>query len=230
VTVATDLRHPLLEAVGVAHGFGMRDTPPPARVVRPQQVHGSVVARLVEGEAIPSVADAILSSDPACPVGVVTADCVPVLACSRDGAVVAAIHAGWRGLAAGVIGAGIAALRAESAPAAELVAVVGPHIGACCYEVDAPVIAPLRTRFGPDLDPAVCAVRAGHWMLDLGRLAQLELARSGIGASERGSLQDACTFCNPARFHSYRRDGARSGRLLHHIRASERAAGPKRSS
>ncbi len=215
-----DLRHPLLDALGVRHGFGLRDVPPPPDVVRPRQVHGITVAIGMEGSARPGEADAIVSSEPSCPVGVVTADCVPVLAASAGGAAVAAIHAGWRGLAAGVVEQGIAALRraagADFAPAA----VIGPHIGPCCYEVDEPVLGPLRERFRDSIDAASRPVgpeRPGHWMLDLGFLVALELERAGVPESNRGRIRDGCTFCNPQRFHSYRRDGDRAGRLLHHI-------------
>ena len=137
-----DLSHPLLGVLGVRHGFGLRDVPQPADVVCPRQVHGITVARTKDGSAEPCEADAIVSSDTSCPVGVVTADCVPVLAASADGGAVAAIHAGWRGLAAGVVERGIAALRRAAGAELALAAVMGPHIGPCCYEVDEPVLPP----------------------------------------------------------------------------------------
>ena len=105
------IRHPLLTAIGVDHGFGLRDGTAQADVVSPRQVHGAVVARLRAGVAEPLEADAIVSSIPAIPVGIVTADCVPVLVAGAGGTVVAAIHAGWRGLAAGVVERGVAALQ-----------------------------------------------------------------------------------------------------------------------
>jgi hypothetical protein len=112
-----------------------------------------------------------------------------VLAASRDGAAVLAIHAGWRGLAAGVVEQGIAALQARSPAGTRLRAVVGPHIGACCYEVDEPVVVPLRVRFGAGLDAALRpaeAGRPGHWMLDLASLVAVELQRMGISDTDRG--------------------------------------------
>lgn len=215
-----DLRHPLLGALGVRHGFGLRDVPPPADVVRPLQVHGIAVARTKDGSAEPGEADVIISSDTSCPVGVVTADCVPVLVASADGGAVAAIHAGWRGLAAGVVESGITALRRVAGAELALVAVMGPHIGPCCYEVDEPVLGPLRERFGDSVDAAARPVgpaRPGHWMLDLGFLVALDLARAGVAEPNRGRIRDGCTFCNPQWFHSYRRDGDRAGRLLHYV-------------
>jgi hypothetical protein len=208
----------LLESVGVEHAFGLRDEAPLPDVVRPTQVHGVAVAFVEDGGPAPGDADAIVSGDSGYPVGIVTADCVPVLATAADGRTVAAIHAGWRGLASGVVEAGVRALQGRSGCEEPAIAVIGPHIGACCYEVDEPVIGPLRERFGDAVDDATRAVRAGHWMLDLGALVDLDLERAGLPQPNRGCIRDACTCCDPDRFHSYRRDGAEAGRLLHHIR------------
>jgi YfiH family protein len=208
------IEHPLLRACGVRHGFGTRGEAPPEGLRRPRQVHG---ARVVDSEecAAGIDADAVVARAPGPPVGVVTADCVPVLAASADGRAVAAIHAGWRGLAAGVIGAGIDALR-RVVPGQELRAVIGPHIGRCCYEIDAPVLDALR-YFDAELDAATSASRPGHRFLDLGALARSALVRAGVSAREIGLLPDACTCCDARRFHSYRRDGPRAGRLVHWI-------------
>jgi YfiH family protein len=215
------IRHPLLDAVGVEHGFGVRDAPPPAGLVGVRQVHGNVVATL-EPSGGPSCeeADAVASCQPGRPVGVVTADCVPILAATRDGLAVAAIHAGWRGLAAGVVEAGIAALRGLcDGPHSEIVAVIGPHIGAACYEVDAPVLDALRARFGAAVDAASEPSRTGHRRLALGELVALALSDAGVDGERMAALSGACTACDAVRFHSYRRDRERSGRLVHYISA-----------
>ena len=215
------LRHPLLR---VEHGFGVRRMSPPDDVVRPLQVHGVEVARIENGAAFPGEADAILASSPGACVGVITADCVPILLSDESGGAVAAIHAGWRGLTAGVVERGIAALRTETSES--LVAVIGPHIGVCCYEVDAPVIDACRERFGAAADAAIRLnqQKAGHAMLELARLVEIDLERGGLAAECVARLEPggsaACTNCDAERFHSYRRDGERSGRLLHFIRAS----------
>lgn len=207
------LQHPLLQACGVGHGFGTRGDAPPPGLLRPRQVHG---ARVVQAqECAPGIdADAVVTRA-AQPIGVVTADCVPVLAATADGRAVAAIHAGWRGLAVGVIEAGIDALRRESAHE-PVRAVIGPSIGACCYEVDAPVLNALR-HFDADLDASATQSRHGHHLLDLGALARVALIRSGVSPSEIGALASSCTSCDAQRFHSYRRDGPRAGRLVHWI-------------
>lgn len=214
------LRHPLLDALGVAHGFGLRGFEPPAGLRRPTQVHGTRAICAADCAESPGPeADAIVSDDARHAIGVVTADCVPILLAARGGAAVAAVHAGWRGLADGVIGAGVAALERCAKDLRGAVAVIGPHIGPCCYEVDAPVLDAMTQRFGARADAAAQPTRPGHARLDLGALARLALSDAGVDAARTGAIADACTRCDAARFHSYRRDGARSGRMVHFVRA-----------
>jgi YfiH family protein len=211
------LRHPLLERCGVEYAFGERSSRPPEDALRPVQVHGCAVARVAEAGVLePAEADAVVSTLSGRPVAVVTADCVPVLVASEDGRAVAAIHAGWKGLARGVIPAAIEALR-PCAGRARLVAVVGPHIGPDHYEVDAPVIDALRPTFGAALDRALHPTRPGHARLDLGQLALAALRQSGIGRARSAAVPEVCTYRDAHRFHSYRRDGAAAGRLVHYI-------------
>jgi YfiH family protein len=187
-------------------------------VRRPVQVHGAAVVRAdAAGEL--GEADAALATRPGVAVGVVTADCVPVLVAA--GSAVAAVHAGWRGLAGGVIPRALEAL-AAAAPGVEAVAAVGPCIGACCYEVDAPVLEALRGRFGTALDGALRPSRPGHALLDLPALAREALVAAGLAPARVGALEGACTRCDAGRFHSFRRDGASAGRLLSWIEAPER--------
>src|SRR4030095_15730962 len=112
--------------------------------------------------------------------------------------------------------AGVGATAADGAPAA---AVIGPHVGASCYEVDAPVVHALEARFGDAVGAALTPTRAGHGEIDLARLAALDLARAGLAPDRIAILADACTACDRERFHSYRRDGPRSGGLFHFITA-----------
>ncbi len=137
-------------------------------------------------------ADALWSDEPGVPMLALGADCVPIAIASTDGkAVLAVVHAGWRGLAGGVIAAAAAAL---GAPA--MAAVVGPSIGPCCYEVGPEV----SNRFDPDLT-------SGR-MLDLWTATERELRRAGVDSVER---LDLCTCCHPELFFSYRRSGAPHG-------------------
>jgi polyphenol oxidase len=130
---------------------------------------------------------------------VLTADCLPVLLCDRAGTRVAALHAGWRGLAAGVLEAGVDALGV--APAG-LLAWLGPAIGPEVFEVGGEV----RDVFLA-ADPAAAAAfrpsSDGRWLADLYRLARLRLAAHGVSAVYGGGL---CTFSDAGRFYSYRRE------------------------
>ena len=218
MTGSAFLRHPLLSECGVAHGFGVRGANEPGGCVRPRQVHGIAVMEARPG-AGPQDADAIVSDVPGLPVGVVTADCVPLLVAELGGARVVAIHAGWRGLAAGVVAAGLAALGRLGARPSRLRAAIGPHIGPCCYEVDGPVVAALEARFGPAARAALRPARPEHAMLDLARLVREECLRAGLTPDAIGALAGACTRCDESRFHSFRRDGARAGRLVHFVSA-----------
>lgn len=211
------LTAPLLEGLGVAHAFGMRGDEEARGLLRARQVHG---ARVVEADACraqpPPEADALVSTDAGVWIGVVTADCVPILLASESGRAVAAVHAGWRGLAAGVIETAVRALRSRARGEA-LWAVVGPRVGPCCYEVDTPVLEALAARHGPLLQACSRATRSGHAQLDLGALARAAL--EGEGVERCDELAGVCTACDAQRFHSYRRDGARAGRLVHRIAA-----------
>jgi YfiH family protein len=217
---ASPLRHPLLAERGITHGFGVRGAPPPPNVVLTRQVHGARIATEAEC-AGPSrlAADGVVGVTPGVPVAVVTADCVPILLATPGGTAVAAVHAGWRGLAAGVVGAGVAALRGLARGPSSLVAAVGPHIGPCCYEVDAPVIDALRAGGAPGLGAALRPTRPGHAALDLGVIAREALVAAGLARDFVGALPEACTRCDPERFPSYRRDGPAAGRLIPYIAA-----------
>ncbi|MBW2268769.1 MAG: polyphenol oxidase family protein [Deltaproteobacteria bacterium] len=219
------LTDPLLASLVPAHGFGTRDALPPEPLVRPKQVHGDRVvdALVCRAAAQPPEADAIVSAESEFAIAVVTADCVPILLSAPDGAVVAALHAGWRGLAAGVVAAGVAALLARAGcSGAACLAAIGPHIGPCCYEVDEPVLAALDAGLGAPARAAARATRPGHARLDLGALCRAALRDACLPEAAIGTTAAVCTACDPRRFHSYRRDGPRSGRLVHFIRAAPR--------
>jgi len=213
------IEHALLREAGVPHGFGTRTSPVRSDVRRPVQVHGDAVVS-ADGPHALGEADASVATRPGVAVGVVTADCVPVLLAAGPRAV-GAVHAGWRGLARGVIPRALEALT-RTAPGAGLVAAIGPAIGPCCYEVDAPVIDAMRERFGAAAEAALGPARAGHALLDLAALAREALLGAGVPAASIGQVPGACTRCDAARFHSYRRDGPRAGRLLSWIEVPAR--------
>lgn len=215
MTEAGFLLHPLL--AGFGHGFGTRGaSEPPCH--RPRQVHGSDVAVLgSEPVSQLGAADAVIALHPGTSVGVVTADCVPILVAHPSGAV-AAVHAGWRGLARGVISSALDRLESLGISPRGATAVLGPYICSHHYEVDAPVLDALEPRFGATLASALRESRPGHWFLGLGVLAAAELQTGGIAPERIGTLGDACTFGRD-RFVSRRRDGGSSARLLHYITA-----------
>jgi len=166
-----------------------------------RQVHGAVIARAAAATGNreePPEADGQATATPGVVGLVLTADCLPI-AIAGDGAV-AMVHAGWRGLAAGVVGEGVAAIRELGAPGS-LAAAIGPGAGPCCYEVGEEVHAVFEDR--------APAVRNGR-NLDLKKIARIELERAGVGEIHDLGL---CTICSDrSLFFSHRRDQGRTGR------------------
>ena len=136
---------------------------------------------------------------------VLSADCLPLLLCDREATVVAALHAGWRGVAAGIVEAGV---RAAGAPAARLMAWIGPSIGVDRYEVGPDVRAAMLAG-GSEAGAAFRPCGPRKWQADLERLVRQRLARAGVHAVYGGGR---CTASDPRRFFSHRRDG-RTGRM-----------------
>jgi len=172
------------------------------------QVHGVSVARLTRTAAPGPVADAAVTAEQGVVCAILTADCLPVLFAHRAGAAVGIAHAGWRGLAAGVLEATLAALQDLGAAPADVIAWLGPAIGPAAFEVGDDVREAFCAR---DARAAACFVphRAGKWHADLYQLARQRLAQRGVTQIDGG---DFCTFTDAARFFSYRRL-RRSGRM-----------------
>jgi YfiH family protein len=175
----------------------------PAEPLWLQQVHGTTPVNAGDCGPAPA-ADASWSQQAGVVCAVLTADCLPVLLCDRRGNCIAAVHAGWRGLAAGVIEQTIAAM---SMQADDLLAWLGPAIGPRAYRVGDEV----RDTFISHQDQASLAFKgeAGGWKLDLYLLARQRLAVCGVTAVYGG---DRCTLSEPEDFFSYRRDG-KTGRM-----------------
>lgn len=181
-----------------------------------QQVHGTEVVRFLvpspatAGEGIEPVADASVTSTPGVVLAILTADCLPVVFAADDGSRIGAAHAGWRGLAAGVLENTVAAMQA---PVDGIVAWLGPAAGPQAYEIgeevfDAFVSQDARTA------SAFAPTRPGHWRVDLYELARQRLVGLGITRVHGGDL---CTISDPQRFFSHRRstsdEGGRTGRM-----------------
>ncbi|GAA0561415.1 peptidoglycan editing factor PgeF [Halomonas salifodinae] len=169
------------------------------------QVHGAKV-QLGYVADIPQ-ADAAVALDQRYACVVQTADCLPVFFCDRRGTRVGLAHAGWRGLAGGVLEATVASLRCEPE---ELMAWLGPAISKAQFEVG-PEVFEAFVAFQPEAAEAFepSPYRLGHYMADIYRLARLRLERLGIGQISGGHF---CTACEP-RFYSHRRDDGQTGRM-----------------
>ncbi|OWY40311.1 hypothetical protein CEK28_06215 [Xenophilus sp. AP218F] len=177
----------------------------PAEPAWLNQVHGVAVVDAASVGDAPPDADASFARAPGAVCAAMTADCLPVLLCDEDGSVVAAAHAGWRGLCDGVIEATVAAMGAEPR---RLLAWLGPAIGPDAFEVGPEVRAAFMAR-----DPAAAAafspIDDGKYLADIYLLARQRLAAQGV---ERVYGGDFCTVIDRARFFSYRRDGV-TGRM-----------------
>jgi hypothetical protein len=169
-----------------------------------RQVHGTAVIDM-DSSRSDAVADAAITRSSNRPCAVQVADCLPVLFADRSATVVGAAHAGWRGLAAGVLEATIAAM---GVPGEEILAWLGPAIGPRSYEVGDEVRA---VFLGHDeaASAAFSPTRPGHWLLDLCLVARQRLYAKSVRSLYGGGL---CTYLDSDRFYSYRRDGP-TGRM-----------------
>jgi YfiH family protein len=187
------------DAAAVARNRGRLRSVLPQEPKWLRQVHGSAVIDADAVAASAPEADASVARSPGTVCAVLIADCVPVLFSNRAGSVVAVAHAGWRGLAHGVIERTLAAIGEEPS---ELVAYLGPGIGPGAFEVGAEVREAFLARAREDA-AAFSPHAPGKWLADLFMLARNRLQRAGVGETSGGGM---CTYSDPARFFSYRRD------------------------
>lgn len=199
---------------GILHGFGSIEEPVPADLAtdwsaaKPtwKQVHGTAIARVNSASQSCGEVDALWTSDRGAWIGVVTADCVPILLSHRDGGAVASAHAGWRGTLARIAQKTVATLQADGQDTGHWVAAIGPSIRQCCFEVGEDVQKSFLSEF-PEVDPRLLNPRFRH--LDLAWLNRELLLGAGISEVE---ILSHCTRCETKadgrpRFHSYRREG-----------------------
>ncbi|MDG2525802.1 peptidoglycan editing factor PgeF [Stenotrophomonas sp. HITSZ_GD] len=177
-----------------------------------RQVHGTAVLRFDappagQGPEHEPTADAAVTSVPGVVLAILTADCLPVVFAADDGREIGAAHAGWRGLADGVLERTVAAMHT---PPARLHAWLGPAAGPQAYEIGEDVRAAFLAH-DPAAQAAFVATRPGHWRVDLYALARQRLLSAGL-APEALHGGDRCTISEPQHFFSHRRD-RRSGRL-----------------
>jgi YfiH family protein len=215
----------LAGVAGLVHGFGRR-APGPQRETREEtvrrvrsgldadgellllrQVHGCAVAASPWED--PPEADAAVATSPGLLLGIQTADCLPVLLLDPVRRSVAAAHAGWRGTVKGVTREAVRALEARGSRAEDLVAALGPGIGACCYEVGDDV----REAFGPGGAAFFRTTPKGALHLDVRAANVRQLEEAGVRPASVYHVPE-CTYCLPGAYHSYRRDGKGAGRMI----------------
>lgn len=196
---------PLLEEIPwLEHGFGTRHAPLSQDGMSSlRQIHSAVSLVADRPNECVGEGDALLSCRPGVIVSVRTADCFPILLTDVRNRAVAAVHAGWRGTAAEVVVEALKRMRTEfGTEPKDVIAAIGPGIGACCYTVGEDV----ARRFG--------LTQAGHLDLAAENLRQL----TGYGVPRaRISRANACTSCDPALFYSWRRDHEAAGRMVSYV-------------
>jgi YfiH family protein len=189
---------------------------PASDICRVRQVHGRDVLIVRPGDPTTVVdADAVVSIDPGRVASVRVADCVPILLADRRGRAVAAVHAGWRGTAAGVVVAAVEALDHLGVSAADLVAAIGPSIGPCCYQVDTVVRDAFLAHSAETEGWFTADADRGRWRLDLWRANQSQLESCGIKSIHTAA---ACTADGLSHWYSFRKEGAAAGRMVAAIR------------
>jgi len=214
----------------------------PERLVRARQVHGVTVLRYHAGESTNPLpeADIIVTDDCSAAIAVQTADCAPILMVDPVKGAVAAVHAGWRGLAAGAPARGVRALaEAYGSHPDDLIVSVGPCIGACCYEVGGDVVQafrdhgvreaqikrwfsriPHRLASNPPMAGVLLSGRDGKWFFDGWRASRDQLEDAGV-RPDRAYVAELCTASHPGMLPSYRRDGRAAGRIAAVVRVTE---------
>lgn len=175
-----------------------------AKLVTLYQVHGrdTVVVRDPWKIGHAPKADAMVTSVRTIALGILTADCAPVLLADSDAQVIAAAHAGWKGALAGVIETVVGAMRRLGARRQSIVAAIGPCISQASYEVGDELRAAVREAQPTDETLFTPSKRAGHWQFDLSGFAQAQLKRAGI---ENTLVVPGCTYLQESDFFSYRR-------------------------
>jgi hypothetical protein len=191
------------------------------------QVHGARVARA--GAAGPAChhrrnhaeADALVATRQGVVLGVLTADCLPVILAVPGGSAVAIAHAGWRGTLEGVVQETVRELcAAAGAEPDEILAAIGPSIGRCCFQVGTEVHEAFYERWGAAHARRIL-VKSDPWRLDLPTANLIQLRETGLRTSNVAFVQH-CTCCRKDLFFSYRRDGTKSGRMLNWATAADK--------
>jgi len=199
----TTLESPVLSALPwVCHGFGTRDFVFTAGGATVKQTHSDLVL-LADRPGAPGEGDALITNLPGLAISIRTADCYPILLADARHRAVAAVHAGWRGTAAHIIGKTLEKMKSEfGTEPRDVHAATGPGIGVCCYEVGEEVARQFGFRM--------------RTHLDLARENRMQLETAGVPSGNTEAL-GVCTFCDSERFFSYRREKETAGRMTSFI-------------
>ena len=189
---------------------------PDGRLILMRQVHGDRIHLIDEDGPLPEGLpeyDGLITDRPGVALGIRTADCVPLFCVDRTRRVIGAAHAGRRGTALGIAARMVATLteRFSSRPE-DILAVIGPAIGPCCYQVDTPVFDAFSAMPGADLFLRPCPEK-GRWMLDLALANRLQIREAGVPPENIFSA-GLCTACRQDLFFSHRAAGGRTGRQV----------------
>ncbi len=182
-----------------------------ARVAYARQVHGADVARAPARGGVAGDVDVLVTTEPALPLAVFTADCLAITLYDPDARALAVAHAGWRGTVRGAAQAAVSALAGVGARPERLRVAIGPSIGPCCYEVDAPVIDAFAERYPGRGEAWFRSNRPGHAMLDLWSANESLLFDLGVRPAHLEN-PGICTACHTDLFYSYRKGNR--GRLV----------------
>ncbi len=163
-----------------------------------------------EGRMHQQQADILMTDQPDTAVCVRVADCLPILLADPESGIAAAVHAGWRGTAAGIVKHAIQSMLEHGAKPKNLLAALGPCIGPCCFAIGSDTATALANSAAR---AAACIAHASGIHADLAEINRLQLLEAGLGESHI-ELNRACTACEHERFFSFRRDGKRAGRQL----------------
>ncbi len=195
------LYSPLLSRLpGIKHGFGTKHSGlTQDEMASLKQIHSGIALLADRPIGCVGEGDALVATEPGVTVSIRTADCLPILLVDPDRGVVAAVHAGWRGTAARVVAQAVEKMGARPE---DLYAAIGPGIGKCCYEV------------GTEVAVQLGETEAGR--VDLAEHNRRQLTSLGV-RGDRTDVLGLCTFCDADQFWSYRREGARAGRMISFI-------------
>ena len=181
------------------------------RLTWARQMHGADVARATARGGFAGRADVLVTTEPTAPLAIFTADCLPVTICDPEAGVLGLAHVGWRGTVRGAAQAAVDAVVGAGGRADRLAATIGPSIGPCCYEVDAPVVSEFRAAYPSMWEHWARPTAPGRFMLDLWMANEALVAAAGVDPARIDNPR-LCTACHPDLLYSYRKGNR--GRLV----------------